>query len=229
MRILEFTPQGLLGRLNKIEEKNAPRTFFVLGDVGILRRGARVSIVGSRKPSTAGLQLAGDLAQRLVRRGVVLVSGLAEGIDTVAHTTAIREGGKTIAVIGTPLDKAFPERNRLLQETIAKDHLLVSQFGLGYPIQRTSFPMRNRTMALLVDASIIVEARETSGSLSQGWEALRLGRRLYLPRTLAEDRCLRWPGEMIRYGAQVLSEETFEEMLENLPDRNPDVVPSLTF
>src|SRR5438105_10266584 len=86
------------------------------------------------------------LSETLVARGAVVVSGLAEGIDTAAHEGAIASRGRTIAVLGTPLDESFPSKNRALQELIMREHLAVSQFGPGVPSQPGNFPMRNRTM-----------------------------------------------------------------------------------
>lgn len=168
-----LTPEELLGSLNEVETKYAPKRLYIRGDRDLLNDGPRVAIIGSRRASGDGLRRATKLAGELIREGVVVVSGLAEGIDTAAHTAAIQRGGRTIAVIGTPLDEVFPAKNHRLQEEIASHHLLVSQFTPGTPIRRENFPQRNRTMALLSHASVIVEAGETSGSLSQGWEAHR--------------------------------------------------------
>ena len=82
----------------------------------------------------------------------------------------------TIAVLGTDLDDCYPPENRPLQERLMREHLVISQFPSGTPSRRTNFPRRNRTMALLTDATVIIEAGESSGTLDQGWEALRLGR-----------------------------------------------------
>jgi len=211
------TPTEVLGVLNDVEAKNAPRTLYLMGDRALLDAGPRVSIVGARKASAAGLCRAATYARRVVEAGGVVVSGLAEGIDTAAHEAAIDAGGRTIAVLGTSLDGVYPAANRRLQEKIGRDHLLVTQFGPGMPIGRKNFPMRNRTMALLSHATLIVEAGEASGSLHQGWEALRLGRLLVLDEEIANDRSLKWPAEMIRYGAQVLGVETTASFLEELP------------
>ena len=99
-----------------------------------------------------------------------------------------------------------------------RDELVVSQFPPGAPIQPKNFPMRNRTMALLSDATIIVEAAEKSGTVHQGWEALRLGRLLFILENLATKPDLSWPSEMLRYGAQVLSRENLELALEEMPE-----------
>jgi DNA processing protein len=106
-----LTPEELLGPLNKVEQKHAPKLLYSAGDTSLLDEGARVSIVGSRKASPEGVRRASKLASVLVKQGMVVVSGLAEGIDTAAHTSAIRHGGRTIAVIGTPLDQAYPKQN----------------------------------------------------------------------------------------------------------------------
>jgi DNA processing protein len=213
----ESTPEELIGPLNEVERKNAPERLFLAGDDDLLRSGRGVSVVGSRKISPDGASRARGLVKVLVERGITVVSGLAEGVDTTAHETAMNEGGRTVAVIGTPLDKYYPALNRELQDRMMREELVVSQFPVGYPFHKKNFPMRNRTMALLSDATIIVEACEKSGTLHQGWEALRLGRPLFLLRSVAEDTRLTWPSEMIRYGAEVLTREMLPEALEEMP------------
>jgi DNA processing protein len=213
------TPGDLLGQLNDVERKNAPERLYLTGHREWFEGCRRVSVVGTRKPSLAGIARARDFALALVRREIVVVSGLAEGIDTVAHRTAIDAGGRTIAVLGTSLEDAFPAANRELQDEIMREHLVVSQFAPGTPSRRTNFPQRNRTMALLTDATVIVEAGESSGTLHQGWEALRLGRPLFLMESLTKDARLSWPAEMVRYGAQVLSRGNLEAVLDAIPER----------
>ena len=212
-----LSPQELLGPLNEVEQKNAPKTLYVAGDTGMLGEGARVAIVGSRKASPEGLRRASKITGLVAGRGIVIVSGLAEGIDTAAHTAAINRGGRTIVVLGTPLDQVFPRQNAALQDQIMREHLAVSQFPAGHPVQRKNFPLRNRTMALIPDATVIIEAGNTSGSLSQGWEALRLGRPLFLAKSVTEDPSLTWPAEMLHYGAVILSDQTIEEFFDSLP------------
>lgn len=209
------SPEDLLGHLNEVERAHAPDLLYWRGRADLLRTSIRVAIVGSRDASPLALRRAQQLARNLVDAGVVVVSGLAKGIDSMAHRTAIEAGGSTIAVIGSPLDKVYPAEHAELQEEIAQRHLLVSQFPPGYPVTRSNFPRRNRVMALISHASVIVEAGETSGTLSQGWEAIRLGRPLFIMQSVAQNRALSWPKEMIRYGAAVLSEPS--ELLEVLP------------
>ena len=218
IEVRESTPEDLLGPLNEVERKNAPARLFTAGDVSLLRRGPRVSVVGSRNATSDALRRTKVLARSLVERGMIVVSGLAVGIDSVAHETALEIGGHTVAVLGTSLDEFFPPQNRALQERLMRDELVVSQFPPGAPIQPKNFPMRNRTMALLSDATIIVEAAEKSGTVHQGWEALRLGRLLFILENLAAKPGLSWPTEMLRYGAQVLSRENLELALEEMPE-----------
>jgi DNA processing protein len=214
-RVTTHSAEELLGPLNEVEAKYAPKCLNTLGDRRLLGTSPRVAIIGSRRASNAGLRRTAKLARELVGEGVAIVSGLAEGIDTAAHSSAIEAGGRTIAVIGTPIDVAYPARNRELQNLIAAEHLLISQFGSGTPIQRGNFPQRNRTMALFSHASVIIEAGESSGSLSHGWEALRLGRPLFLLRSIMENPALKWPASLIEYGACVLSRT--EDVLEAIP------------
>lgn len=218
---MEFDRQPtseLLGPLTEVEEKNAPEALWVAGDVEFLRNGPRVSVVGSRKVSPQGLARTRKLAAALVDRGMVVVSGLALGVDTAAHTTAIERGGKTIAVLGTPLDQASPVQNRELQTRIMSEHLAVSQFAAGSTVHRGNFPARNRTMALLSEATVIVEAAAKSGTEHQAWEALRLGRLLFVLKSVADAR-LEWVDKVIHYGAQVLTDENLAVALENMPER----------
>lgn len=210
------TPEDLLGPLDEVELKHAPEKLWVAGDEVLLTRGARVSIVGSRKATDLGLRRAAKLANLLVQHGVTVVSGLAEGIDGAAHTQAIRSGGRTIAVLGTPLDKTFPAAHRTLQAEIIREHLAVSQFSPGSATNRASFPMRNRTMALISDATVIVEAGEKSGTIHQGWEALRLGRELYIMESLTRSG-FDWVEKFQHHGAQVLSDGNRDVFLESLP------------
>lgn len=210
-----FQPNELLGPLNEVERKFAPATLYVEGDVSLLTGGRRVAIVGSRKASEIGLRRAARLARVLTAERITVVSGLAEGIDTAAHRSAIQHGGRTIAVLGTALDQSYPKSNATLQLEIGRDHVLVSQFPMGQPTQKLNFVLRNRTMALIANASVIVEAGDGSGTLSQGWEALRLGRPLFLLKSVVENAELTWPTEMLDYGACVLAEP--EDLFELLP------------
>lgn len=222
---LSGTPSDVLGLLNEVEAKHAPPILHLRGDLQLLREGTRVAIVGARHASEEGLRRARRLARLLVDEGITVVSGLALGIDTAAHQAALEAGGRTIAVLGAPLDEDYPQQNRELRQLIGREHLLVSQFSAGQPIRRGNFPQRNRTMALISDATVIVEAGDSSGSLSQGWEALRLGRPLLLMQSLVDDPRLRWPREMMSYGADVLS--NLGDLLEVVPSPRTTAIEAL--
>jgi DNA processing protein len=164
-----------------------------------------VAVVGTRKPTEEGVERAERLARELVKRGFTVVSGLAAGIDTAAHKAAMDAGGATIAVIGTPPGSYYPRENRELQDWIARDFLLISQVPvLRYrrapvPQNRFFFLERNVTMSALTEATIIVEASETSGTLTQARAALYQGRKLFILNSCFERGDLTWPA---RYEAQ---------------------------
>jgi DNA processing protein len=208
----------LLGLLNEVERRYAPDSLFGAGKLELLDRLPLVSVVGTRSPSTEGAGLAGDVSRTVVTHGGVVVSGLARGVDTLAHRAAIECGGSTIAVLGTPLNQAYPRENAALQRALMEDHLVLSQFPNGHPVQRSNFVLRNRTMALVSHGTIIVEAGEKSGTQHQGWEAIRLGRLLFIPEILLAAP-FDWPRKMREYGAIVFSgcDELVELLDEFLP------------
>ncbi len=166
-----------------------------------------VAIVGSRNASDAGLRRTRQLTRQLVVDGWTIVSGLADGIDTAAHTTAIEAKGFTIGVLGTPLHKAYPRKNAGLQKQLARDHLVISQVPVyrysqeDYRTNRAFFPQRNHTMAALSEATIIVEAGDTSGTLVQARGALRQGRKLLILDSCFRDPKLEWPRRFENKGA----------------------------
>ena len=170
--------------------KNDVRVFLA-GDQSLLTRKC-VSVVGTREVSEA--EVRGTLARELADLGVIVVSGLAKGVDTAALSSAIKAGGKTPVVIGTPLSKADPPGKLCApQETIWKQHLLISPFTEGETVFRSNFPKRNRVMAAISDATVIIEASDTSGTLHQAAECQRLGRWLFIARSVADDPNLKWP------------------------------------
>lgn len=166
-----------------------------------------VAIVGTRSPSDEGALNAGRIAHSLSKAGYTIVSGLAKGIDTAAHTAAMAAGGKTIAVIGTPLTESYPKENRSLQEEIAKRFLVISQVPFlryqnqNYRTNRLFFPARNVTMSAITQATIIVEAGNTSGTLVQARAALAQGRKLFILESCFRKPELTWPQRFEKLGA----------------------------
>jgi DNA processing protein len=181
------------------------------GDVQVYYAGDRallcgpcVSVVGTREVSEEGHFRARRVARDLAQAGIVVVSGLAKGVDTAAHTAAMEYGGRTVAVLGTPLDKAYPAENSKLLERIWRDHLALSPFQIGQPVYKGNFPARNRVMAAVTDATVIIEASDTSGTLHQAAECQRLGRWLFIAQSVAEDPRLKWPANFLSHPKSVV-------------------------
>ena len=166
-----------------------------------------IAVVGTRKPSQEGIQQARALVQYLGREKWTVVSGLAEGIDTVAHRTILEEGGNTIAVIGTPICDIYPKTNEALQNRIAAEHLVISQVPVLryhqqiYKQNRLFFPERNITMSALTEGTIIVEAGNTSGTLIQAKAAIQQGRKLFIMDQCFRNPELTWPHKLEQHGA----------------------------
>ncbi len=179
-----------------------------------------VAVVGTRHPSAAGIKRTKSLVKKLVDEGLTIYSGLAAGIDTVAHQTAIENNGKTIAVIGTPLWMSYPKQNAELQKRIAKKYLLISQVPMvayknkNINFTRMFFPERNKTMAAFSKATIIVEAGETSGTLIQAKAALKQGRKVFILNNNFKNPNLTWPHKLLEAGA--VRVYTVEDILQGL-------------
>ena len=166
-----------------------------------------VAVVGTRKPSPEGIVRTRQLVRKLVKDDFTVVSGLATGVDTAAHQTAIECDGRTIAVIGTPLSHIYPRENTDLQRRIARDFLLISQVPVrryeaqDYRMNRLFFPERNVTMSALTEATIIVEAGDTSGTLIQARAALHQGRKLFILDSCFRNPSISWPQKFADKGA----------------------------
>jgi DNA processing protein len=166
-----------------------------------------VAVVGTRSPSEEGKQRTKKIVQWLVENGYTIASGLAEGVDTVAHRTALALGGRTFAVIGTPLSEFYPKENSGLQHRIANDFLIISQipvlryYNQTFKVNRFFFPERNKTMSALSKATIIVEAGETSGTLTQADAAIKQGRKVLILDNCFQNQALTWPEKYVKKGA----------------------------
>ena len=173
-----------------------------------------VAIIGSRVASELGIRRAVRLVRELVAAGVVVVSGLARGIDAAAHREAIALGGRTVAVLGTALEQAYPAEHAALQRHIAEHHLVVSPFPVGTPRSRGNFPARNRAMAALCDATAVVEASEASGTRHQAAACEELGRPLFFCASLANDTRVHWTRRCVGPRTFVLT--STQQILEQL-------------
>ncbi len=172
-RTLSRTDTEFPARL--LELHDPPAVVFVRGRLPVAAPPA-VAIVGTREASSYGLRVARAIATACANAGVAVISGLARGIDGAAHEAALRAGGRTVAVLGTGVDVAFPRHHRALQERIATDGLLVSELAPGVSGHAGTFPRRNRLIAALADVTVVVEAGRQSGALITAECALDLGR-----------------------------------------------------
>jgi DNA processing protein len=160
-------------RLNDLPDP--PDVLYALGSPGILSL-PTVTLVGSRRATAYGERIARALGAAFARAGVCVLSGLAYGIDVAAQRAALDAGGHVCAVLGTGLDVAYPVANRAVQDTIAASGLLLSEYAPGTAARPWHFPQRNRLMAALGQATIVIEAGATSGALLTAEIALDLGR-----------------------------------------------------
>lgn len=188
------------------DAKHPLELFYYRGDIGLIERKC-ISVVGARKASPDGVRRAARLARGLAERGFTIVSGLAAGVDTAAMTAALEAGGSTIGVIGTPINETYPKENRALQEQVAQSHLLISQVPFyryrnePFDARRRYFPERNVTMAALSEATVIVEASDTSGTLTQARACLQQGRKLFILNSCFENPSIKWPHTYEKRGA----------------------------
>ena len=166
---------------------NLPPFLFLRGEVGAKDIRA-VAVVGTRNASEAGLGRAGHMSKLLVEHGVTVISGLARGIDTVAHRVAIDSGGRTVAVLGTGITRCYPAENRDLAEQITQHGALVSQFWPTRSPGRDTFPRRNVVTSGLSQGTVVIEASSTSGAKMQARLALEHGKKVFLLRSLVTDQ-----------------------------------------
>lgn len=155
-----------------------PIVVFCAGNIGLLEQPC-LSVVGSRSPSAYGKAVLNEMIPPLVTEGVTLVSGLAKGIDQMVHSCAIANGGATIGIIGSGLDVTYPRENAVLQRQMMAEQLVISEYPLGSKPERYHFPMRNRLIANLSSATLVIEATEKSGSLITANLALQENRDVF--------------------------------------------------
>jgi DNA processing protein len=166
-----------------------------------------ISVVGTRKVSNEGYRRTEKMVQLLSKYDFTLVSGLAEGVDTVALETAVKCKMNVIGVIGTPIDEYYPKKNKHLQEEIAIKHLLISHvpfykyYTQPFQTKRFYFPERDTTMAALSLATIIIEASDTSGTLFQARACMEQKRPLFILNSCFENPSITWPYKYEKQGA----------------------------
>jgi DNA processing protein len=203
MRLLTLLDPDYPANLRAVHDR--PPLVFLAGQLES-RDVQSVAVIGSRRPSQAGLQRARAIAEHLVTAGYTIVSGLAAGIDTAAHETALQRDARTVAVIGTGLRHSYPPQNAGLQRQIATQGAVISQFWPDTGPSRLTFPLRNAVMSGLALATVIVEASQSSGARIQARLALGHGRPVLLPRALLEQP---WARELAqRPGTHVIDSLT---------------------
>ena len=173
-----------------------------------------VAIIGTRNPTPSGAFTAKDLAMQLSSQGLTIVSGMARGIDSQAHRGALEMSGRTIAVLGSGLDKPYPMENGPLMEKIARQGMVFSEFPLGTEPYAKNFPARNRIISGLSLGVVVVEAAQDSGSLITAGFALEQGRDVFaVPGNIENDRS-KGPHKLIRQGAKLV--ENYQDILTEL-------------
>ena len=165
-----------------------------------------LAIVGTRRASSYGAAQADRLAYQVAKAGFTVVSGLARGIDTVAHKAALKAGGRTLAVLGGAIDKLYPPENRALAEEIAAHGALISEFALGREPDRTTFPYRNRIVSGLSKGVIVVEAGLDSGAMNTAEQALEQGRSVMAVPGRADMEGSQGPHRLIQNGARLVQD-----------------------
>jgi len=190
----------------------APAALFVAGDVDALWQ-PQVAVIGSRNPTAGGVENARDFAGTLARQGFTITSGLAMGIDATAHRAALDAGAKTVAVLGTGVDRIYPASNRGLAADIRQQGALVSEFPPGTSAKREHFPSRNRIISGLSLGVLVIEAALNSGSLitarlaaEQGREVFALPGSIHNPMSKGCHRLIREGARLVETDAEILQE-----------------------
>lgn len=175
-KIIDFNHPDYPEELRTID--NPPKKLYCAGDISLLKS-KMAAVVGSRKFTSYGREISGLVSRELAKVGITIVSGMAYGIDTFAHEGALKMSGKTVAVLGTGLNKAYPAVNRGLMDRIYLNGLLISEFEPDFPGKKYAFPLRNRIISGLSSHVIIVEAGIKSGALITATYALEQGKEIY--------------------------------------------------
>lgn len=212
IRLLAFDDPEYPENLRAAED--APPVIYVRGQINCLRQPLSLSIVGARNASLNGRKLASQISCELTSQGIMIVSGMARGIDTAAHKGAmfaLNRSGSTVAVLGTGIDIAYPAENQKLCEQIARQGAVISEFPLGTEPSAGNFPRRNRIVSALTDGTLVVEASLHSGSLITARLALEQGRDVFAVPGFPTDERSAGPNKLIKDGAFLV--ENAEDIL----------------
>ncbi|WP_271749170.1 DNA-processing protein DprA [Bacillus paralicheniformis] len=192
-----------------------PPVLFLKGDVKLLNEQRLIGIVGTRSPSLYGKRAAVHLVRELCKKSWTIVSGLAKGIDGLAHQESIRSKGRTIGVIAGGFNSIYPREHRQLAGQMAENHLLVSEHPPDVKPQKWHFPMRNRLISGLTEGIVVVQGKEKSGSLITAYQALEQGREVFAVPGPIFDASSFGPSRLIQEGAKLVL--NIEDILSELP------------
>lgn len=195
------------------EISDPPVVLFVLGDAQLLQL-PQLGIVGARNSTSGGEQICAQLSAQICAAGLLITSGMALGIDAIAHRSALASGGKTIAVVGTGLDRVYPARHYELAHSIAENGAIVSEFPIGTGVRPQHFPQRNRIISGLSLGILVIEASEKSGSLITARLATEQGREVFAVPGSIFNPLSKGCHALIRQGAKLT--ETATDILEEL-------------
>lgn len=191
-----------------------PVLFFCRGDRSILNLPA-IAIVGTRRPTLYGTQMAERLSRELAARGLVIVSGLARGIDAISHQGTLAAGGRAVGVLGTGLDVCYPKENKKLYEKVLERGAILSEFPLGTHPAPENFPIRNRIVAGMPLGTVVVEGAQYSGSLITARLAMEFGREVFGVPGNATQAVSFAPNQLIKQGAKLAT--CADDVIEELP------------
>ncbi|MBL8190402.1 MAG: DNA-protecting protein DprA [Acidobacteria bacterium] len=197
------------------EIHDPPIALYVRGDLQKALERPALAVVGSRRCSTYGVNVAESLSRDLASHGLTIVSGLARGIDAAAHRGALESNGQTIAVVGTGLETTYPKEHKKLEEQIIASGAIVSEFPLGTPPLPQNFPYRNRILSGLCFGVLIIEASEHSGSLITARLAYEQGREVFaVPGNITSQTSF-GPNYLIKDGAKLV--QIWRDVVDELP------------
>jgi len=231
-RLITFWDEDFPSALKTIDD--APVILFVNGELQASDKFS-IAIVGTRQPTTYGTMVTERLAADLVSRGLTIVSGLARGVDTIAHRAALKAGGRTIAVLGSGLDVIYPPENRRLVEELSDHGAVISEYFFGAKPDATNFPRRNRIISGLSLGTVVVEAGEKSGalitasmSLEQGREVFAVPGNIFSPKSAGAHRLIQEGARLVHSVDDILSELTAQLDLFGKSNRRSAPLATLT-
>jgi len=227
IKIITLLDPAYPERLKQIS--TAPPVLYVKGEL-TKKDAFALAVVGTRKVTTYGREVTEILVEQLAHAGLTIVSGLARGVDSIAHQTAIKAGGRTIAVLGCGVDIVYPVENFKLAADIEKNGALISEFPPGFPPVPANFPVRNRIISGLSLGTLVTEADEKSGSLITADFALEQNREVFAVPGPIYSRLSKGPAGLIKQGAKLVTSasDVLEELNLNVKVRQQEARETLS-